>query len=217
MKRAILSCLSLMLLLGSCVKEPAPVPVGEAKVRFVNAGLGSSAQDCYVNSDKKNSGGLVYGESTPSYTFTSGGTDFLFTNQGATTINARTSEIVPIGASYSVFYLQNSSGAASAALASEDNAVVEGKAKVRFIHLNIFLTASIKIANEAGTVLTDGVGVVQSTSYYTVDPGTKFVLTATGVTAPPLVDAHLIAGKNYTVWFSGSSATDLTYYTILQN
>ncbi len=217
MKKAILSCLSLMLLLSSCVKEPTPVPVGEAKVRFINAGLGSSAQDCYVNSDKKNSAGLVYGQATPSYTFTSGGTDFLFTNQGSTTISAGTSEIVPIGASYSVFYLQNTSGAASAALASEDNAVVEGKAKVRFIHLNISLSASIKIATEAGTVLTDGVGVVQSSNYFTVDPGTKFVLTATGVTAPPVVDGHLAAGKNYTIWFSGSSATELTYFTILQN
>jgi len=217
MKRTILSCLGLMLMLSSCVKKPAPVPVGEAKVRFTNAALGSSAQDCYVNSQKKNNGGLIYGASSNSITITSGDNSFVFTDEGSTTINEGTGGTIQIGASYSIFYLKTQLQQPAAVGLMEDNAVVAGKAKVRFLHFNSFLNASVAIKNQAGETLTAGVGFASSTPYYTVEPGTKFTLTATGVTTVPVVDAGLLAGKNYTIWLSGPSATELTYYTITQN
>lgn len=218
MKKTILSCLGLILVLSSCVKEPAPVPTGEAKVRFVNALPGSSAQDYYINDTKKNVSGLVYGESSPYFTFTSGINDFIFTNEGSTTIAAGSKENVPIGASYTIFYVKNQLGQASAAVAPDDNAIVEGKAKVRFIHLNTFLNASIKITNQAtNAVFTEGVGLGNGSNYFQVDVGTKFVLAANGVTAPPVVETTLVAGKNYTIWFGGSSSTVLDYHVILQN
>ena len=218
MKKAILSCLGLILVLSSCVKEPAPVPTGEARVRFVNAGIASSSQDCYVNSTKKTTVGLTYPQHTPYFTFTNGVTDFIFADEGSTTVGAGTTYLTSIGSSYSVYYLSSGANKASAILWSDDNAVVEGKAKVRFMHLNLNLTnASIKIATESGTVLTEAVGFLKSSSYYTVDPGTKFAVTATGVTNSPLLDGNLQAGKNYTIWLNGATATELIPHVILQN
>jgi len=208
----------LILVLSSCVKEPAPVPTGEARVRFVNALPGSSAQDYYINDAKKNVSGLVYGDASPQFTFISGRNDFIFTNEGSTTVSAGSREVVPIGASFTAFYVKNQAGQASVAVAPDDNAVVEGKAKVRFIHLNTFLNASIKITNQAtGAVLTEGVGLGNGSNYFQVDVGTKFVLTATGLTTPPVVETTLVAGKNYTIWFGGATATALDYHVILQN
>lgn len=217
MKKLILFSLGLITVLSSCVKEPAPVPVGEAKVRFVNASRTASAQDCYINDSKKNGTGLTFSGYTPYYTFTSGINSFVFTNEGSSEVNAGTTQQVPIGANYTVFFLQNAEKQSSAVIGGDDNAVVEGKAKVRFINLHMFLKNPVKVETETGTVLAAGVGVISSSAYFTVDPATKFVLKAEGIVDPVSFDPAVVAGKNYTIWFSGSSATELTAHKIIQN
>ncbi|WP_316792456.1 DUF4397 domain-containing protein [Pedobacter frigoris] len=218
----LMSCLSLVVLLTSCVKEPKPEPTGEASVRFVNAVQGSSAQDVYVNGTKKSAVPLVYGGATSSFTITSGTNQFVFANEGAATGTTGTALNVPIGANFHVFMFRDKStvtvpGEIVAGPVSIDaTAPATGKAKVRFLHLNSYLNNSIAVSVVGGASLVTGVGFGASSNYFAVDPGAKLALAATGVTTGD-IDPGFVAGKIYTIWFDGSSATELNGHVILEN
>lgn len=227
MKKGLLY-LGLIVLFASCIKQDPPEPVGELKVRFVNAVQTSKPQDMFVRGAKvPNSVALIYGQFSPYYTSTSGDNAFAFADMGTTdgTGNAGIGGKFEIGAEFTVFYFKllerRDNGALAAGIKYDDNVVVPGKAKVRFLHLNNFLENFINFTvvkdGVNGKVLSEGIGFAATTPYFEVDPGTKIKANATGVTDPLIMDLNLQAGKNYTIWLDGPSEKVLVSHVIIQN
>lgn len=222
------ACLSITLL-ASCSKknDPQPEPVGEIKVRAVNAVGGSVSQDFYINDMKKGTQPVAYGTSSEYFTVTSGSNVFKFYNAGTTTLSGSSQNYtVPIGVNVTAFYLQAPNGQFGVLALGDDTAVpAAGKAKVRFVYFNRFLaTTSVISVTTVGqsSPLIGALGHLldpnsQVLSYYTVDAGAKFKFAASGITDTPEFDAGLVAGKNYTIWIDGTSSTNLTAHVIVQN
>lgn len=219
----------IMILLASCSKknEPQPEPVGEAKVKYVNAVDGSLAQDFQVNGVKKNTAPVAYGNASEYFVITSGSNVFKFFDAGTATLKAESQPYsIPIAINASVFYLQ-APGGQFGVVAIGDNMVAPaaGKAKVRFININKFAAVSssisVTIVGETTPLIPTLTHLLDPNSlgsdYFSVDPGVKFKFAATGVTDAPELNAGIVAGKNYTIWIDGSSASNLTGHVILQN
>ncbi len=220
-------CLSAILLVTSCGKkyDPVPEPVGDAKVRFVNAVQGGQAQDFFVNGGKKNTTPLAYGEVSEYLTISSGSNAFSFNNTGTTVVNASTPAYsFPIGISGTVFYLKTLSGTLGAfALGDDMTAPAAGKAKVRFINMNSYSGSNAITVSQVGStdVMIPSLTFVDPNSnlgfpYFAVDAGVKFKLTMPGATEVEF-DGAIAAGKNYTIWIDGSSAAVMTAHAIVQN
>ena len=211
--------LSLITLFAACKKnDPVEIPVGEIKIRAVNTVLSSSPQDFYVNGAKKSMEPIAYAESTTYITATSGNNTVNFTNEGSTTVNATGVENIPIDYHVTAFYYKAPDGSNRAAIIPDDmTAPAAGKAKVRFINLNSFLNNSIAIGIEGGASLIPSHAYGALSAYTSVDPGTKFTFLGIGMTTALSFDANLTAGKIYTIWIDGTSATSLSAHAIMQN
>lgn len=213
-----------LLLLSSCGKDDdiTPEPVGPAKVKYVNTVQGSASQDLYVNDTKKSTEPVAYGNASAYLDITSGVNVFKVQDAGTTTVNATSQAYqIPIGIYFSIFYHKLGTGAYTA-FAIEDNmsAPTAGKAKVRFFNLNSFLSTStpISISTVGQTeILVPKLEYGQASIYFEVNPGAQFTFTATGVTSAPVFNGGIVAGKNYTIWIDGASATSLAGHAILQN
>lgn len=219
----LMSCLGLVVLLSSCIKEPKPEPTGEAYVRYVNAVQGSSAQDFYVNGVKKSTTPLTYGNHSAFTTIVSGNNQFIFADEGSTNAGAATDPVtIQIGTKLTVFYYRTAStptnpGPVAAGIIGVDaSAPATGKAKVRFLHLNSYYNQSFAISVVGGAQLVTGVGFRATSIYYSVDPGAKLSVAATGITTGE-INPGFEAGKIYTIWFDGSSATELNSHVIVEN
>ena len=218
MKKILFLVLGLSIFLSSCVKKP-DVPVGEVKIRFVNALRGSLPQDVYINSGKVNVPAVESGQTTPYLSFQSGVNYLAMANTGTTTANG---DIIPyngpIGGYATFFYTQNLAGGSATGLKEDDMTLPPaGKARVRFIHLNSFLNNSIRVSIVGGADLFSVLGFGSASLYYNVDAGSKFQVAATGVTTAPVIDANIQAGKIYTFFFNGSTATELYGNMLIQN
>jgi hypothetical protein len=215
--------LGLIVLFASCVKKDPPEPVGDIRVKFVNAVTSSTAQEMFIRGAKApNSVPLSYGQDSPYYSSTSGDNAFAFADVGIVdgTGNAGIAGKFEIGADVTVFYfkgLNRLGGNLAAGVKEDDNTVVAGKARVRFVHLNNFLENYINFTVVDGDILTTGIAFAYASTYFTVNPGAKIKAHATGVTDPLIIDANLQAGKNYTIWIDGPSEKVLTSHVILQN
>jgi hypothetical protein len=215
----------LMIVMASCSKknDPTPEPVGEAKVRFVNTVQGSEAQDSYVNGAKTSLQAVAYGNASDYLTITSGANSFGFYNAGSATANATSDAYTfPIGISGTVFYAQSQNGPLGIIAVGDDmSSTAAGKAKVRFINLNKFSGSnaiSVSIVGQTTPLIPSLIYLdINNAVYQSVDPGVKFKFAAAGVTDAPELDPGLVAGKNYTIWVDGSSATQLSGHVILQN
>jgi len=210
--------------LSSCLKEPDPVPTGEAKVRYVNAVPGSNPQNFYVNGQQLNSLTVSYGFASDYVTITSGYNNFIFADQGSTTGNATDAGTLAIGDVVTFFYYRTQDNKVLATGINDDlSAPAAGKAKVRFINIDSFLpptTSSIAITTVGGSALETALAFRGVSKYYEVNPGAQFsatATTATGVITAPNVNPGIVAGKTYTIWYSGTTATELTGYTIVHN
>jgi hypothetical protein len=218
MKRVLILGCCLLIFLSSCVKK-TEVPVGEVKIRFVNALPNSLPQDVYVNNGKLDVAPVAAGQATPYLSLYSGQNYLAMANIGTNTPNG---DIIPynaaIGSYATFFYTQNLQGAPATGLKEDDmTPPPSGKARVRFIHLNSFLNNSIRLSAVGGGELFSALGFGNASPYYNVDPGTKFQVAATLVVTAPVVDANLQAGKIYTIFFNGSTSTELYGNLLIQN
>jgi hypothetical protein len=227
-KSFLLVCLSLVLLFAACSKksDPIPEPVGEAKVRYVNAVQGSAAQDFYVNGNKKSTAALAYGFASDYFTITSGSNNFKFTDAGSSTTNWQTAAYnFPISLNATVFYYQKMSGPiADFPIGDDMSSAPVGKAKVRFININKFAgnnAISVSVVGQATVLIpsllnVDASGSNSGVAYFPVDAGAKFTFSQTGAT-DIVFDPGIVAGKNYTIWIDGSSVSSIAAHVILQN
>jgi hypothetical protein len=221
-KSFLLACSSLVLLFASCSKksDPTPEPVGEAKVRYINAVQASLAQDLYLNGAKISSLPVTYGNVSDYLTITSGVSRFAFYNTGTNTSNTTGDFPIRMGEKWSIFYYKNSEDKLTAGSINDASLVPPtGKAYVRFIHLNGFLRTipvAIKVSGSA-TALITSLDYQTVSPYKEVEPGAKFTFEATGVTVGPELNGGIEAGKSYTVWIDGSSAASLTGHVVVHN
>ncbi|MEJ7558754.1 MAG: DUF4397 domain-containing protein [Pedobacter sp.] len=218
MKKLLILGFGLLIFLNSCVKK-TEVPVGEVKIRFVNAVRNSLAQDVYVNNGKLDVAPVAAGQATAYLSLYSGQNYLAMANTGTSAPNG---DIIPynavIGSYATFFYVQNLQGAPATGLKEDDmTAPASGKARVRFIHLNGFLNNSLSVSVVGGGQLFPALGFGNASSYYDVDPGVKFQVAATLVVTAPVVDANLKAGKIYTIFFNGTTGTELYGNLLIQN
>jgi hypothetical protein len=218
MKRFLLVGLSAaVLLVSSCVKQKE-APTGDAHIRFVNAVVGSPSQDVYINSVQVSSGKLPYGALTSYMTYTAGISQIVFVD-GITHISQAAEDYGSDIGDYATFYFYSNLQGVLTAGGIKDNMTppATGKARVRFINLDYNLTNAMIVAVVGGNNLFTSLQFATASTYYEVDPGTKFQASAAGVTTAPVMDFNLQAGKIYTIWLSGASATEIYGNAILQN
>ncbi|WP_159441082.1 DUF4397 domain-containing protein [Pedobacter caeni] len=217
MKKIFFIGLSLIVVLSSCLKTPKPAPVGEAKLRYVHAASGVASQNFFVDGQKLGMTSIVYGQTSASSTVQSGGRNFVFADEATNAVTGGTSGSLEIGGNYTIFLIKDLEQKPAAYGIGENLTAPEtGKAKVRFMHFNSFLNNSVSIGISGGTTpLEPALGFGKITNYFQVPPGTKFTVTATGVTNSPEIDFGIVADKIYTIWLGGNASTDLRafYYT----
>ncbi len=218
MKRFLLAGLSAVVLLASSCVKPKNTPTGDAHIRFVNAVVGSPSQDVYINSVLVSSGKIPYGTQTPYMTYTAGISQIVFVD-GITHISQAAEDYGSDIGDYATFYFYGNMQGTLSAGGIKDNMTppATGKARVRFINLDYNLTNAMVMAVVGGSNLFTSLQFATASTYYEVDPGTKFQASATGVTTSPVLDFGLKAGKIYTIWMSGPSATEIYGNAILQN
>lgn len=214
MMTSVIAGLGLIVAFASCSKkyDPVPEPVGEAKVRFVNALHGSLAQDFYVNGAKKSTTPLAYGATSENLTITSGQNAFNLNDAGTTVVNASVQGKVSIGDRFTIFYYKNPEGKlVLAPLPDVASNPATGKASVRFINLNSSLNSQLTVST-VGVVspIIPSLGAQAVSDFFPVDAGAKFTFSATGVVTGPAFDGAIVAGKSYTIWIDGANATELT-------
>ena len=218
MKRLLFVALSFTLLFASCVKKPAEAPVGEAKVRFVNAAIGTESQDLYINAGLVVTSPLGYRGSSPYFGYLSGFNVFAFANTGTQVATSSVDYASAIGSNSTIFQYRNLNGLiVSDPIPDDTSAPAAGKFKVRFVHLNHFLNNSMKVAVTGGSDLFAALNFRAASAYYEVDPGTKFTASATGVTNAPEIVINATAGKVYTIWFSGEDEKQLIPNLLIHN
>lgn|GEM_PF-587749 len=216
------ACLSVF---ASCSKkyDPMPEPVGDLKILAVNTVSGSTSQDVLVNGVVKASA-IAYGSASSYVTITSGVSTIGFYDTGTTTtMNAGgQTQQLPIGAQVSVYYFKLGDGSVTATLFNDATAnPATGKAKVRFVHMNSFLSSAsgtISVAVDGSTeTLVPTIAFGGASNYFEVLPGAKFKFTPAGGAASAAFDGTLIAGKIYTIWIDGTSTSNLTGHVIVSN
>jgi hypothetical protein len=219
----VISCIGIMILFASCAKtsDPVPVEIGDVHIKYVNAYLTSKPQNFYVNDTRLGTQSVGYGQSSDYFTTSSANTLFYFKTADSTLTSAGLQASLPLNGYYTFIYAQNSQGGkAIAALQDDMTAPAAGKARVRFFHLNNYIanTVPLTFSLQGGVKLAEGIQFGDITKYFEVDPNAKFSVTSTGLSTPLLIDgANIAAGKIYTIWIGGSSATILDSNTILSN
>lgn len=216
-----IACLSVIILFTACSKknDPIPEPVGEARVRFVNALYGALAQDIYINGAKKGTTSLAYGATSENIIITSGVNTFNLSDAGTTVANASLQGRISIGDRYSFFYYKIADGTkVLASLPDAPSSPAAGKANVRFINLNSSLNAALTVSTVGVTDPTVPSLAYQGVSnFFPVDAGAKFTFSGLGVVVGAAFDGAIVAGKTYTIWIDGANATVLTGHIFEQN
>lgn len=203
-----IACSSIMLF-ASCSKKNdiQPEPVGEAKVRYINASYGALAQDFYINGVKKSITPLAYGNTSEYFTILSGANSFNVNDAGTTTANASTQVQISIADKLSIFYYKNTDGNLTFAfLPDAASTPPAGKANVRFINFNSTLNGNMSITNATlATQLIPSLAYFGVSTFFSVDAGTKFTFSASGWNTSAAYDGALVAGKTYTIWIDGNT------------
>ncbi|TCC98707.1 DUF4397 domain-containing protein [Pedobacter hiemivivus] len=201
-----IACSSIMLL-ASCSKKNdiEPLPVGEAKVRYINAFYGALAQDFYVNGTKKSTTPLVYGNTSEYFTIISGANAFNVNDAGTTTANTGAQVDIAIGDKYSIFYYLTTDGKKALAFLGDGKSTLPaGKANVRFVNFNSTLNGNMTISS-AGTNLVPSLAYFGVSDFFPVDAAAKFSFSATGWLTAVDYDGAVVAGKSYTIWIDGNT------------
>jgi len=204
--------------LGACKKhDPDVVAKGEARVKLVNAVTTEYNQDVYVDGEKKTTAALAFSESTEYLKLFSGSREISFTGANniatAGTINFTPSLV------YTVFLASNRTGEREV-ISYEDNLsnTETGKAKIKLINLTPSFVTGINVSVQAGTQFVNGLLYKEASNYFAVDAGMNLKFNVVGSGSIKTLDGKLLeAGKIYTIWFSGNTASTLEAHLISDN
>jgi len=208
-------------LLSSCKKDDidsSEKVKGEAKVKFINASVGSSSVDFYLNDAKVNTATLAYGEGSE-YVKIASGTKTAKVEEGAGGVEASSDYNFIPTFSYTSFFVEDRAGKGEV-LTFEDNlgAVENDKSKVRFINLSPNLTNAININLPGGELVVNALAFKESSGYFMVDAGTNIGVSIVGSGVLKIAPGTTFeGGKNYTIWLSGTSNANLSINKITYN
>ncbi|MCC8427064.1 DUF4397 domain-containing protein [Mucilaginibacter sp. UR6-11] len=186
---------------------------GTAYIQFTNADESASPMDFYVDNTKENTSALAYNQSTDYFSVTSVDHPAVI-KTSASGVNVTSFNISPQpGAYYSVFYFNGF----TVAYQDDVTAPQSGKARVRFINLNVGLTSDVDFGIAGGVKLVNGLTSKLNSNYIDVNPGTTFSLYTAGSTTELLnIPTSIQAGHIYTIYLSGAVQASLKATVLLQ-
>ncbi|MFD2147125.1 DUF4397 domain-containing protein [Mucilaginibacter antarcticus] len=213
MRRNILSVMAIVLLalsFTSCKKEQ----IGTGYIQFTNASELSSPVDFYVSDIKKNSNALAYTQST-GYFALSAKKQPANVKVSLTGTSVFNFDVTPADATYySVFYISEGT---AVAYPDAFSAPATGKARVRFINLNMAAAISNDFGISGGAKLVSALEAKLPSDYYDVAPGATFAAYVTGTTTVLLnIPTTIEAGHIYTIYLSGKNDAGLKANVLLQ-
>lgn len=218
-KRSLFLCFVLFVNCIIACKKPDPnvVVKGEAKVKFINATLTEANQDIYVDGQKNSTTAIAFTESTDYLKIVSGSRIVKF--MGSANLPTESTFNFTPSLTYSTFLVGNRTGAREI-ITFEDNLsnTEAGKAKIKLINLSPFFLTGINVSVQAGTQFVNGLLYKEASTYFQVDAGMSLRYNVVGSGSIKTIDGTLLeAGKIYTIWFSGSTATALEAHIITDN
>jgi hypothetical protein len=196
---------------SSCSKKSEVT--GTGYVQFTNASETASPIDFYVDNTKINNTALVYNQSTSYFAVTSTAHPATI-KSSASGANVTGFTITPMpNTYYSVFYF----GAFTVAYQDDVTAPQTGKARVRFINLNVGLTADVDFGITGGAKIITGLVSKLNSDYVEINPGATFSLYTAGSTTELLnIPTTIQAGHIYTIYLSGDTQSSLAANVLLQ-
>jgi len=212
--------LSIILFTGftSCKKtDPDPEVKGESKVKFVNAVQSVSVQDISIDGEKVPNATLAFTESTDYLKLVSGDRNVKFVSANNPEIASAVKYTPSI--TYTTFLVSNRAGVKEI-LSYEDNLsnTEAGKAKIKLINLTPFFTTGINVSVQAGTLFVNSLQYKDASAYYSVDADLNLSYNVVGSGTVKVIDnSNFVAGKIYTVWFSGNTVATLQAHVITDN
>ena len=195
----------------SCKKKTEVT--GTSYIQFVNASETSSPIDFYVDNNKTNPAPLTYNQSVGYFAISTE------SHPAAIKIAATGATVVPFTLTsvpnvyYSIFYF----GGITTAYSDDLTAPQTGRARVRFINLNLGLTANIDFGITGGATLVTSLSSAINSSYMDVAPGASFSVYNTGTTTVLLtIPTTIQAGHIYTIYLSGDQLGSIAGNVLLQ-
>ena len=210
--------LVILALYGSCKKhDPDLVVKGETKVKMVNAVQTESNQNIFVDGEKISTAALAFSESTNYLKIYSGSRNVKFMGENNTQTEFSLSYTPSI--TYTTFLVSDRSGVREI-ISYEDNLsnTETGKAKIKLINLSPYFSTGLNVSVQAGTQFVNGLLYKEASSYFSVEAGLNLRYNVVGSATVKTIDGtSLLAGKIYTIWFSGISAGTLEAHVITDN
>ncbi|RYG19324.1 MAG: DUF4397 domain-containing protein [Chitinophagaceae bacterium] len=191
---------------------------GEAKIKFINASLGSSAIDFYVDDTKVNELTLAYGQGSE-YIKIPSGSKTTKVNEGVGTLEASANYNFIPTFSYTSFFVGDKEGKGEV-LTFEDNlgAVDRDKSRVRFINLSPNFTNALNVSLPGRELVVNALAFRESSDYFLIDPDTNIGISIVGTGVLKIASGNeFTGGKNYTIWLSGTSNSNLSINKITYN
>lgn len=212
-----IACFLIVTGLSSCEKDDVD-EYGSAQLKVVNAAQGSGVQKFYVlgNLIKDN---LAYSEYSDYINVNSGNrlsAEFRKQNNG---IEYADGELWLANTKHYTVYLAGS-GSDARIKQFEDNlsSPSSGKAKIKFIHLSDGIASDIRIKNASGDEIVNNLSRNIESSYKTIEPG-SFSFSIYGTASGDLIKSfnfsNMEAGRIYTIYFSGESASGLEAHQVI--
>jgi hypothetical protein len=210
LRLSLIALFALALSFTACKKDSA---AGTSYIQFTNASELSSPLDFYVDDDKKTTTALAFNQST-SYFSVSSKAHTGTIKVSASGVNSASFDMTPQpGFYYSIFYFDG----ATVAYTNDPAAPASGKARVRFINLNIGLVDNIDFGITGGTKIVTGLISKLNSEYYDVAPGATFSAYAAGTTTQLInIPTAIEAGHIYTIFLSGQDQGSLKATVLLQ-
>ncbi|WP_168187616.1 MULTISPECIES: DUF4397 domain-containing protein [Pedobacter] len=217
--RSILLFFAIFLIsLSSCKKhDPDVVVNGEAKVKMINAAQTEADQDVFVDGGKRSTAALAFGQTTDYLKVASGNRTIRF--MGSANLETESALNFTPSLTYSTFLVNDRNGAREI-VSYEDNLsnTESGKAKIKLINLTPYFTTGINVSVQAGTQFVNGLLFKEASSYFSVDADLNLRYNVVGSGNIKTIDnANFVAGKIYTIWFSGATAATLEAHIITDN
>lgn len=195
----------------SCSKKAEVT--GTSYVQVTNASQAASPIDFYVDNTKENNAALAYNQSSGYISVSSIDHPALIKTSASGVTNASFNISPQPNIYYSIFYF----GPNTAAYQDDMTAPQTGKARVRFINLNLGVTANVDFGISGGAVIASNLIAALASDYLEVAPGTTFSLYTSGSTTVLLsIPTSIQAGHIYTIYVSGVTQADLAATVLLQ-
>jgi len=223
MKKKLLTPTALLMFAGiftSCKKNDID-PGGYMHLKVVNAAPSSGPQRFTLADQVLISGGLDFTDASD-YIRTNSGTRLVaqFKNEGTSTVYASGELWTANDQSFTVYLAGTGSSARVKQYKDDLSAPPSGKVKIKFIHLSDDAPSDIRIKNAAGDDLVTNLSRNIESGYKNIDPGTLSIRiygTASGDNIGNFDVPDLLAGKIYTLYFTGTSDGSLSVQKVLHN